>query len=162
RLEWEPVFGASGYSLYRNEVKPGRDNLGIPIGDVPAGNIYSFEDTAALQSQDYYYSVVAKNLDGEESQEFTSIKVGVLNSISLEDAKVYHPNAAAGDVVRLKAAPAGIDELGRDILARLMSGGRISLFIGFVASFCYVLLGVIIGGVAGYYGGRVDNWIMRF
>ena len=42
-----------------------------------------------------------------------------------------------------------------------MQGGRISLFIGILAPFIYVVLGVLIGGISGYWGGKVDNWIMR-
>lgn len=162
RLEWDPVEGATGYSLYRNEVEPGRDNLGIPLGDVMGGNVVTYEDTATLQAQNYFYSIVAKNLDDEEGADFSKLKIDVLQAISVEDAQKYKEGAVEGDHLKLRSAPAGIDELGRDILARLMSGGRVSLFIGFVASFCYVLLGVIIGGIAGYYGGQVDNWIMRF
>lgn len=43
-----------------------------------------------------------------------------------------------------------------------MYGGRISLFIGVIAAFCYTLLGILIGGASGYLGGRADSLIMRF
>ena len=57
--------------------------------------------------------------------------------------------------------PLGTDETGYDVLARLMYGGRISLIIGFISVFIITLLGVIMGGIAGYFGGVVDNIIMR-
>lgn len=57
--------------------------------------------------------------------------------------------------------PLGTDETGYDVLARLMYGGRISLIIGFISVFIITLLGVIMGGIAGYFGGVVDNVIMR-
>ena len=55
----------------------------------------------------------------------------------------------------------GTDELGYDILTRLMYGGRVSLTIGFVVIILETLLGVLLGGLAGYFGGWVDNVIMR-
>ena len=57
--------------------------------------------------------------------------------------------------------PLGTDETGYDVLARLMYGGRISLIIGFISVFIITILGVIMGGLAGYFGGFVDNLIMR-
>ncbi len=57
--------------------------------------------------------------------------------------------------------PLGTDLTGKDVLARLMSGGRISLTISFLAVFIVTLFGVIFGGIAGYFGGWVDNVIMR-
>ena len=55
----------------------------------------------------------------------------------------------------------GTDEQGMDIFTRLMYGGRLSLMISFLAVFLTSALGIIIGGIAGYYGGVVDNILMR-
>jgi peptide/nickel transport system permease protein len=55
----------------------------------------------------------------------------------------------------------GADDLGRDILSRLIWGGRISLLIGFSAVLAAMVAGVLIGLVAGYFGGRLDALIMR-
>ena len=57
--------------------------------------------------------------------------------------------------------PLGTDETGYDILTRLMYGGQISLIIGFISVFIITIIGVIMGGIAGYFGGAVDNFIMR-
>ena len=59
------------------------------------------------------------------------------------------------------AHPFGRDKLGRDILSRVLHGGRTSLTVGFAAVSISVLLGVIIGGIAGYLGGVWDEAIMR-
>lgn len=55
----------------------------------------------------------------------------------------------------------GTDGNGMDILTRLMYGGRISLIIGFIVVIIETTIGVILGGIAGYFGGWIDNLIMR-
>lgn len=60
------------------------------------------------------------------------------------------------------AHPFGTDSIGRDILARTIYGGQISLFIGFVAVLIETILGILVGALAGYYGGVVDAILMRF
>ncbi|MBQ8769231.1 MAG: ABC transporter permease [Oscillospiraceae bacterium] len=57
--------------------------------------------------------------------------------------------------------PLGTDNQGYDVLARLMYGGRVSLIVSFMTVILLTVLGVIIGGIAGYFGGAVDNVIMR-
>ena len=56
----------------------------------------------------------------------------------------------------------GTDEFGRDIFSRVVYGARISLFVGFIAVGIAIFLGGGLGAVAGYYGGWLDNLIMRF
>lgn len=58
--------------------------------------------------------------------------------------------------------PMGTDDYGRDVLARMFYGGRISLSIGFISAVSSTLIGALVGLVAGYYGGWIDNLLMRF
>lgn len=60
-----------------------------------------------------------------------------------------------------KEHPLGTDNEGYDVLVRLMYGGRISLIVSFLAVFLITVFGVILGGIAGFFGGVVDNIIMR-
>ncbi|MCE5208500.1 MAG: ABC transporter permease [Chloroflexi bacterium] len=55
----------------------------------------------------------------------------------------------------------GTDELGRDMWARVWTGGRISILIGIIAAFLQGSIGIILGSIAGFVGGKVDNFIMR-
>lgn len=57
--------------------------------------------------------------------------------------------------------PLGSDRLGRDMFSRVTTGARISLSIGLVAVFLSLILGIVLGGASGYYGGWVDNVIQR-
>ena len=67
-----------------------------------------------------------------------------------------HTNPASSNVYIL-----GTDYLGRDMLARTIYGGRISMLVGLIGTVTAVLIGVIYGAIAGYVGGKADNLMMR-
>ncbi len=95
------------------------------------------------------------------------------------ETEIFYKNAETGEEIRMSdqqaissailnakslpslAHPLGTNESGQDVLTRLMYGGRISLMVGFVVVIVEMLLGVTMGGIAGYYGGKVDMVIMR-
>jgi peptide/nickel transport system permease protein len=60
------------------------------------------------------------------------------------------------------AHPFGTDSIGRDLMARTISGGQISLIIGVSAMLVALVVGTLVGAIAGYYGGVVDSLLMRF
>lgn len=70
------------------------------------------------------------------------------------------------DLSMIEAAPSrqhllGTDELGRDVLTRLLYGGRVSLGVSLAATLLQLIIGVTLGAIAGYFGGFIDNMIMR-
>lgn len=78
----------------------------------------------------------------------------------------YNRIVEAMNGANVKAAPdgrhlLGTDEAAMDVLVRLMYGGRRSLSISFIAVFAIAIVGIVFGGIAGYFGGWVDNLIMR-
>jgi len=77
------------------------------------------------------------------------------------------PEASDFDTVSLPPSFAnghwfGTDDLGRDLLARTLTGGRVSLMLGVTATLVALGIGVIYGAIAGYAGGRIDSLMMRF
>lgn len=74
--------------------------------------------------------------------------------VSIDVRNVFSPPS--------RSHPFGTDELGRDVLSRMIWGSRVSLQVGFLAVSIAIMIGTILGSLAGYYGGRLDSVIMRF
>lgn len=80
----------------------------------------------------------------------------------------YDPRSSAGiqtsDIYNSPSAQhwLGTDDAGRDVLSSFIYGSRVSLIVGFFAAFISIFIGGVIGIVAGFYGGRVENILMRF
>lgn len=75
---------------------------------------------------------------------------------------IKDPNVGVYVKAPMSAAhPLGTDADGRDVLTRLMYGGRISLMFSIVVTVIELILGITLGGIAGYYGGKIDMIIMR-
>jgi peptide/nickel transport system permease protein len=62
----------------------------------------------------------------------------------------------------LSSAPLGTDALGRDVFAGMIYGARVSLLVGLVSTLAALAIGVPLGAIAGYFGGRIDDALMRF
>ncbi len=83
-------------------------------------------------------------------------------------APVISPyNPAHIDVEKILLPPSkahffGTDELGRDVLSRMIWGSRVSLLVGFIAVGIAIAIGTILGSIAGYYGRGIDSVLMRF
>jgi len=98
--------------------------------------------------------------------------VGSIIVVVLVIACIIGPNISPYDVekssLRIRYQPPspehlfGTDDLGRDMLTRLLFGGRISLSIGLFSMLLAVVIGVTIGSIAGFFGGAIDNVLMRF
>lgn len=161
-INWEAVEGAYQYTVYRNEAKPtNNEDLGIPLFTTEFANQLSYIDSLQLETIPYWYTIVATD-GSDEAEVYTSIEIKPELAYSLEQAQGIDEKLKLGDSVKTSAHPFGTDQLGRDILSRLMYGGRISFFIGFFAPLLYILIGTLYGGIAGFIGGKVDSWMMRF
>ncbi len=90
--------------------------------------------------------------------EYTYTEDGVTYTVHQTNEKTLKDNFLSAPSAR---HPLGTDDQGYDVLARLMYGGRISLLVSFLTVFLLTIFGVLLGGIAGYFGGWVDNVIMR-
>ena len=168
RLAWDALPSARGHRVYRNLFPVGPElAYGIPRAEFFENATLTFEDRLDIKPGTYYYTIVALNADGSLSRETSALTVDVQRVTTVAEARERGlvANEAAlvpGDRVELALHPLGTDYLGRDMLARLMAGARVSLFIGIGAPLCFVLFGVFFGSVAGFIGGKTDQVMMRF
>ena len=104
---------------------------------------------------------------GETETDYAGKIQYTIDEKELETGESYYQVTVTNNGINTFASPSadhirGTDEKGLDIFTRLMYGGRLSLAISFLAVFLTSFLGIVLGGVAGYYGKWVDNLIMRF
>ncbi|WP_096272923.1 ABC transporter permease [Paucisalibacillus globulus] len=91
----------------------------------------------------------------------------MLGAMAIFGAEISGKNYKDTDLMSTNLTPSaehwfGTDNIGRDIFARTWDGARISLFIGLMAAFLDLIIGIIWGAIAGYFGGKVDEYMMRF
>ncbi len=94
---------------------------------------------------------------GNETK-YTFTLVASQYTISTEALTMLNDSYAAPSQAHLL----GTDQNGMDVLTRLMYGGRVSLLVGFVVVFIEMFIGIIVGGVSGYFGRWIDTLLMRF
>lgn len=87
--------------------------------------------------------------------------------MSVNNGNYYVKTAQKITLIDSRAEPSsdhalGTEAYGMDVMTRLMYGGRISLLVGFVVVFFEIILGVLVGGFSGYFGGVTDTILMRF
>ena len=118
----------------------------------------------------YHYTVLMDNGDvvswGDDSHGEATVP-STVNGEAIETVYAgFYQNYAvtkSGDVKTwgLKGHFLGTDELGRDVLTRMVNGGKTTMTVGFIAEIIAVVIGIIMGGLSGYFGGKVDMLIMR-
>ena len=168
RLVWDALPNSNGHRVYRNIFPVGAERAyGIPLAEYFDNSTLFFEDRLDLKPRRYYYSVVSLGENGELLEEYQSIPVDPQRVTTISEAQVkglveINSVLRVGETINLSLHPLGTDYLGRDMLARLMHGARVSLFIGIGAPCFFILFGIVYGSVAGFIGGRVDQILMRF
>ena len=168
RLVWDVLPNASGHRVYRNIFPVGEERAyGIPLAEYFDNSTQFFEDRLDLKPRRYFYSIVSLGENGELQDEYQSIAVDLQRVTTMNEARakgLILPNSelTTGDSINLNLHPLGTDYLGRDMLSRLMEGARVSLFIGIGAPCLFILFGIVYGSFAGFMGGKIDQFLMRF
>ena len=124
--------------------------------DIFLSRDFQEELVVALESGDDEFAFT--DADGVTSEYYITYKADIKNWSVMQETpvRVYDTYSYPSST-----HPLGTDRNGMDMLARLMYGGRISLVIGFIVELISLVLGVIMGGLAGYFGKWVDQLIMR-
>ncbi len=159
-------YGGQGYSV--NEVGDVTDASGTVVATVSPFAISSADGNT--QIPDDLRAALLAAVETDASEVTYTAEDGSEHTYSISyDAysSVYNVTETTTNTVYDRyASPSaehwlGTDGNGMDMLTRLMYGGRVSLIIGFIVVFIAAGLGVIMGGISGYFGGWVDNLIMR-
>ncbi|WP_040847904.1 ABC transporter permease [Treponema lecithinolyticum] len=119
------------------------DHIYLPPSFKPAGVVMIAQTKASL----------AKTMAKEKRSEYTQQEKDMLAAME-QDVKTKP--------IHQRHYILGTDSLGRDVLSRIIYGGRISIAIGLLGTITALIIGVILGAVAGYAGGWIDNALMRF
>jgi peptide/nickel transport system permease protein len=111
--------------------------------------------------------IIGKRFSRNRLSVIGAVAVFLLITISLLAPFIAPYDPTAIDVRHTLSPPSkthllGTDELGRDLLSRIIWGSRVSLKVGFVAVGIAIVIGIVIGAIAGFYGGKVDAILMRF
>ncbi|OHE55016.1 MAG: peptide ABC transporter permease [Thermodesulfovibrio sp. RBG_19FT_COMBO_41_18] len=111
--------------------------------------------------------IIGKRFSKNRLSVIGAVTVLLLITISLLAPFIAPYDPTAIDVRHTLSPPSkthllGTDELGRDLLSRIIWGSRVSLKVGFVAVGIAIVIGIVIGAIAGFYGGKVDAILMRF
>lgn len=112
-------------------------------------------------------SLVWRRLKRHELAIASLVTVVVVSVLCLAAPLIAPFEFDAIDLANIRQPPSldhwlGTDDLGRDLLTRILYGGRVSILIGLVAAVIGTGFGSLVGAAAGYYGGRVDDLLMRF
>jgi peptide/nickel transport system permease protein len=136
--------------------------------------IPTVEPSAAVKQLEQHLSATPRTLWGDAWRRFLRHKLALIGTAMLIffivavviGPIIYKVNPEAINFKAISAQPSiqhpfGTDDLGRDLLARSLYGGRISLAVGVVAMLIAISLGTVIGSVAGFFGGKIDQVLMR-
>ncbi|HPF54400.1 MAG TPA: ABC transporter permease [Eubacteriales bacterium] len=135
----------------------------ILISDIVIGT----ESSGTVLTNDFILTAISTIRDKGEYFTFVNNKGETVETqINLVNSNYYLDTKQPVQLFLANAAPnsehwLGTENNGMDVLTRLMYGGRISLMVGFVVIFFEIIIGVVIGGISGYFGGVIDTILMR-
>jgi len=132
--------------------------LTIPSGIASGQNFFS-KLFFGKENTDTEVPIQSYEVIGDKLQYVEYASDGLQGLEKQLDLKQF-PNSDYKSYIAKRTFVFGTDKYGRDYLSRILIGSRISFFIGFVAVFISLVVGLFIGSIAGYYGGKIDAFIM--
>ena len=129
----------------------------------PGFSVQMLSIPSETKKQQSWFSVFMKGKQNSSTEipiKSFSVKNNQLEVIKYSDGLPKEFPSSYEKYIQQKTFYLGTDKYGRDLLSRLLIGARISFFIGFIAVFISLLIGIPIGAIAGYFGGKIDDFIM--
>ncbi|MFT7900875.1 ABC transporter permease [Tenacibaculum ascidiaceicola] len=129
----------------------------------PGFSVQLLSIPSEAKNQQSWFSVFMEGKQNSSTQipiKSFSVENNQLEIIKYSDGLPKEFPASYEKYIQQKTFYLGTDKYGRDLLSRLLIGARISFFIGFIAVFISLLIGIPIGAIAGYFGGKIDDFIM--
>ncbi|GGP07807.1 ABC transporter permease [Oceanobacillus neutriphilus] len=119
------------------------------------------------RKSDSFWKDVWRRLSGNKAAMFSLVFLVLLLIMAIVGPMMTPQSYNVNDLMNTNQSPGkehwfGTDSLGRELWDRVWIGARVSIAIGFMAAIFQTIIGLIIGGIAGFYGGRLDMFIMRF
>ena len=154
----------------KNSIKSSDSDGALSQEDIDSAALAQFEN----YSNKEYDSLVKANLYGKISAQanktaLKQIKADIKAGKEMQfpiDSELELGNGISADLEVSKTNERryifGTDYLGRDLLSRIIYGGRVSIAIGLIGTITSILIGICVGSIAGYVGGKVDYYLMRF
>lgn len=129
----------------------------------PGFSVQLLSVPSGIKNQQSWFSIFMKGKQHSATEvpiKSFSVKNNQLEIIKYADGLPKEFPTSYEKHIQQKTFYLGTDKYGRDLLSRLLIGARISFFIGFIAVFISLLIGIPIGAIAGYFGGKIDDFIM--
>jgi len=123
-----------------------------PAFFVPAGQLWLAKDEAFMLKRNAVKNIVG--LTDDQKAELADMR----EKVKTETIEIHGKT----ELKHQRYYLFGTDDLGRDVLSRMIYGGQISMLVGVLGALFSVLIGIVVGSLAGYLGGKVDYLIMRF
>ena len=129
-------------------------------------NLSDAEKNTVVRPSETYWQDAWRRLKQNKVAILSLVILVILTVIAVFGPMLSKFNYYTNDMNSLSISPNkvhyfGTDELGRDLYVRVLYGMRISLAVGIVSAFINFVIGIIYGGISGYYGGATDNVMMR-